>query len=86
MHDDLQDMLQRPFKQNASNLNEAFLFLLDYLRTPNWRGEKKVTYCCTFGTLRTKRKESQDGFRQLWKHMDFHFQVTNSKHNYNSKS
>lgn len=26
---------KRPFKQSASNLNEALLFLLDYLRTPN---------------------------------------------------
>lgn len=32
----------QPLKQSASNLNGAFLFLLDYLRTANW-GKKKKT-------------------------------------------
>lgn len=41
MHDDLQGILQKPFKQSASNLNEAFSFRLNYLRMPNWKKKKK---------------------------------------------
>lgn len=32
----------QPLKQSASNLNGAFLFLLDYLRTANWEKKKKT--------------------------------------------
>lgn len=45
----------QPLKQSATNFNEVFLFLLDYLKTPNRK--KKTNALLHFWNIQNKKEE-----------------------------